>query len=257
MTPSPLPLKKEELFLLSNRDIENYVDKGLRHKSGVKSVEYLNHWLSVGRAFGYATRDDSWGEFEKCFAIMTRRLIVAERTVAAIEPVIDSQGAVIAEAHATIAHLQSAVGVLSDRLQIIKASAGHQKDNHNADHIYALATEVLTNLPAAATAHATERAEMVKRIRELEDQLARMTLLRDSAAEQFDRHVLWASDEAAKLEAQVSALTKNQLPQGCVAVCSKCKEQSPIEKCPHNNFMENDWLVRCPVFKPPKPSSGG
>lgn len=65
--------------LLSDGDIERIVDKGLRHRSGIKPFDYLAHWLWVGRHFGFAARDDSWGEFEKEFSIIIRRLVSAER----------------------------------------------------------------------------------------------------------------------------------------------------------------------------------
>lgn len=60
-------------------EIERWADAGLRHKTGKKPTDYLGHWLNVGRHFGFATRDDSWGEFEKVFCIMVKRLVVAER----------------------------------------------------------------------------------------------------------------------------------------------------------------------------------
>ena len=71
--------------LLSTREIENIVDKGLRHKSGSKPVDYLSHWLWVARHFGFATKDDSWGELEKEFAIIIKRLVVAERELEALK----------------------------------------------------------------------------------------------------------------------------------------------------------------------------
>lgn len=64
---------------LSDREIETIVDKGLRHKAGVYPNQYLEHWLYIARHFGGATHDDSWGEFEKEFAIIIRRLVSAER----------------------------------------------------------------------------------------------------------------------------------------------------------------------------------
>ena len=71
--------------LLSTREIENIVDKGLRHKSSSKPIDFLRHWLWVARHFGYATRDESWGEFEKEFAIIIKRLVVAERELEALK----------------------------------------------------------------------------------------------------------------------------------------------------------------------------
>lgn len=64
---------------LSTREIENVVDIGLRHKTCKKPFDYLKHWLYIARHFAYATRDDSWGEFEKELAIIIKRLVVAER----------------------------------------------------------------------------------------------------------------------------------------------------------------------------------
>lgn len=58
--------------------IERLVDRGFRHQSDQSPMQYLEHFLRVGRHFGYATHDDSWGEFEKEYAIIIRRLIMAE-----------------------------------------------------------------------------------------------------------------------------------------------------------------------------------
>ncbi len=60
-------------------EIENWADIGLRHKSGVRPEDRLRRFLNIARNFGYATRDDSWGEFEKEFCIIIKRLVVAER----------------------------------------------------------------------------------------------------------------------------------------------------------------------------------
>lgn len=49
-------------------------DRGLRHKTGKTPDDYLKAFLEVGREFAYATRDDSWGEFEKLFHIMAMEL---------------------------------------------------------------------------------------------------------------------------------------------------------------------------------------
>lgn len=71
--------------MLSRMEIENTVDIGLRHKANQKPVDYLNHWLFVARHFAYATQDDSWGEFEKEFAIIIKRLVCAERELEALK----------------------------------------------------------------------------------------------------------------------------------------------------------------------------
>lgn len=62
-------------------EIETFVDAGLRH--GLSSMEdYRRHFLKIGRHFAFATADDSWGEFEKLFAVIVRRMVVAAREVA-------------------------------------------------------------------------------------------------------------------------------------------------------------------------------
>ena len=75
--------KKIDWTLFSDREIEGIVDKGLRHRSGVKPTDYLEHWLWVARNFAFATHDDSWGEFEKEFAIIVKRMVAAERQLRA------------------------------------------------------------------------------------------------------------------------------------------------------------------------------
>lgn len=66
----------------SPREIEYWVDKGFRHKSGATLHDAFTHWLSVARHFGYATHDDSFGEFEKEFSIIITRMVIAERHLA-------------------------------------------------------------------------------------------------------------------------------------------------------------------------------
>lgn len=60
-------------------ELERLFDAGLRHRSGRKPHDYLKAWLKIGRMFGYATHDDSWGELEKELCIVFRRLVMAER----------------------------------------------------------------------------------------------------------------------------------------------------------------------------------
>lgn len=59
-------------------NIENIVGPGLRHRPSVHPLDYLHHWLAVGRCFGYARGDDSWGELEKLFSIIVKRMLIAE-----------------------------------------------------------------------------------------------------------------------------------------------------------------------------------
>lgn len=72
--------RKKWLETASTREIEEWVDAELRHKNK-EPYDYLSHWCSVARHFAYATRDTSWGEFEKLFSIIIKRLVVAERKV--------------------------------------------------------------------------------------------------------------------------------------------------------------------------------
>lgn len=81
--------------------IQNFVDIGLRHKSGLKPSDYLTHFLRFSRLFAYATQDDSWGEFEKEFATMVRRLIEAERALAVPQVWTDAERDGMAAAYAS------------------------------------------------------------------------------------------------------------------------------------------------------------
>lgn len=49
----------------TTRELVQKIDKGLRHRSGVKQSDFVKHYCSVFRGSAYATRDDSWNEFEK------------------------------------------------------------------------------------------------------------------------------------------------------------------------------------------------
>lgn len=61
-------------------DIDSWADIGLRHKSGVTPHQRLEKLLDIARVFGgFATMDDSWGEFEKLFGSMVTRLVRTER----------------------------------------------------------------------------------------------------------------------------------------------------------------------------------
>lgn len=40
-------------------------DKGLRHKSGMNSNEFIRRYCKTFRDYAYATKDDSLNEFEK------------------------------------------------------------------------------------------------------------------------------------------------------------------------------------------------
>ena len=61
------------------KKISSLVQDDIRHKSGVTDRDYLNSFLRTSRCFAYATQDDSWGEFEKHWHIIIRRLVIAEQ----------------------------------------------------------------------------------------------------------------------------------------------------------------------------------
>ncbi len=54
--------------------IENLVNADLRHRQGSEPFDYLRHWCNVARIFAVATHDYTWGEFEKEFAIIIKRV---------------------------------------------------------------------------------------------------------------------------------------------------------------------------------------
>ena len=81
----PTSLLKKLLFMSSDGMIEDIVagGDGIRHsKESYDPVNYMKQWLAIFRCFGYATKDDSWGELEKEICVAVKRLVVAEREVA-------------------------------------------------------------------------------------------------------------------------------------------------------------------------------
>lgn len=66
---------KDYLFSLSSTELEKLLDRGIRHKSSIKPIDYLEHWLMLTRPFACATQDDSWGELEKLLAIILKDYI--------------------------------------------------------------------------------------------------------------------------------------------------------------------------------------
>jgi hypothetical protein len=73
-----LKTKVPELRTLSSK-IYDQVDRGLRHLNNIKPDGYLAHFLSISRLYAYATHDGSWGEFEKEFATIVKRMVIAEK----------------------------------------------------------------------------------------------------------------------------------------------------------------------------------
>lgn len=56
------------------RKIEEIANADLRHKTDSTPIDYLTHWCNVARNFAYATKDYTWGEFEKEFAILIKQV---------------------------------------------------------------------------------------------------------------------------------------------------------------------------------------
>ena len=66
--------------------VQEYVDGNVRHKAGATPTDFLKSFLRVSRELAYATRDDSWNEFEKEFATIVRRLVQAEARLRIVDP---------------------------------------------------------------------------------------------------------------------------------------------------------------------------
>lgn len=77
----PTEKLREYLKNATSREIYDLADGNFRHRKDGKIYDALGHWLKIARCFGYATKDDSWGEFEKEFAIIIRRMVQAERVL--------------------------------------------------------------------------------------------------------------------------------------------------------------------------------
>lgn len=67
--------RRKYLLSLSYYDLYNFLDPGIRHRVDTRPSDYLEHWLSLTRCFGYATQDGSWGELEKELAIILESYI--------------------------------------------------------------------------------------------------------------------------------------------------------------------------------------
>lgn len=86
--PDPLNLNELRDMPLSqvpDEYVEAVVDQGIRHRINPQPAEYLAGFLRVARPFADVPQDGTWGEAERIFAIMARRMVVAERRAAALE----------------------------------------------------------------------------------------------------------------------------------------------------------------------------
>lgn len=82
MTKMTIPERLTWLKTASDREIGNWADIGLRHKSGATANDRLERLLEIVRVLGvYATTDDSWGEFEKRFSGMVVRMVRMDRSL--------------------------------------------------------------------------------------------------------------------------------------------------------------------------------
>jgi len=70
---------REWLLNAAPGEVERIADPGLRHKSGASHWDSTLWMLKISRPLAYATEDDSWGEFEKLFSIIFRKMIEAEK----------------------------------------------------------------------------------------------------------------------------------------------------------------------------------
>ncbi len=78
--------KKELLFNISSMQLEDICGRGywgpaIRDQSDDIEEKTLVHELNLLRPFGYATRDESWGELEKIFNIVFRNYIDMRRFI--------------------------------------------------------------------------------------------------------------------------------------------------------------------------------
>ena len=86
--PDPLNLNELRDMPLSqvpDEYVEAVVDQGIRHRINPQPAEYLAGFLRVARPFADVPQDGTWGEAERIFSIMARRMVVAERRVAVLE----------------------------------------------------------------------------------------------------------------------------------------------------------------------------
>lgn len=61
--------------LIDDDHLEGMCGSSIRDKRGAQPTDYLRAFLLVARNFGYATRDESWGELEKILQIAFRNQV--------------------------------------------------------------------------------------------------------------------------------------------------------------------------------------
>lgn len=61
---------RELLAQMSGQEREALLGADLRHMQYAEPQDFLEHFLTICRPFGFATRDDSWGELEKILTII-------------------------------------------------------------------------------------------------------------------------------------------------------------------------------------------
>lgn len=60
-------------------DIVRRLDAGLRHQAGLTGSDFVKHYCGVFCDYAYATKDDSWNEFEKLITHVLAMLIYHKR----------------------------------------------------------------------------------------------------------------------------------------------------------------------------------
>ena len=66
--------------------LEAVIDQGIRFRDRPRPKDYLDGFLAISRQMAEANQtDNSWGEAERGFVVMVRRMLVAERRVAVLE----------------------------------------------------------------------------------------------------------------------------------------------------------------------------
>ena len=66
--------------------LEAVIDQGFRFRDRPRPKDYLDGFLNIARQMAEPIlTDDAWGEAERAFTIMVRRMVVAERRVSVLE----------------------------------------------------------------------------------------------------------------------------------------------------------------------------
>lgn len=90
-----LDMKSKRDFLLELDSFEKFYDQvhkgGLRHQADKDAMDLIASLNIYLRPFAYATRDDSWGEFEKLFLIFFSNYLRIETENAKLKEIINGE----------------------------------------------------------------------------------------------------------------------------------------------------------------------